>query len=432
MQSAFDRYPFTSWYEDTVERPDYPPLDTDRIVDVCIIGGGFTGLSAALELARSGLSVTLIEQGRVGGAASGRNGGQIWTGFHHSQKDLERKHGKDIAHELWAISQDAKSRIHALCKRYDIDAQVVSGRSVFTYNKRSLTGLEANANYLAQHYDYDSLELIEPARCSDYIGSDLYYGGIMDHGSGHLHPLRMALGMARAAHQEGAEICEHTPAKSYAVKGGKVEICTENGRITADKLVLACNALVDDLTPYLARRFAQVVDFVITTEPLGDMCEKLIPGNHAVSDTNHHLSYYRMTQDGRLLFGGSASSRPRAREAIDKRVRMNVERVFPQLSGISFSHHWYGAMAFTLNQMPQYGILQDRIYFAHGYSGLGVTIANMSGAIVADAILGERARFDMLAGLGAPVIPGTRAMKRLATEAGLLWYKLVDAKHNIG
>ncbi len=431
MQSSFDTHPLNSWYEASVERVDYPQLQSDRNVDVCVIGGGFTGLSTALDLAKGGVNVLLIEAGRVGGAASGRNGGQIWTGYHHSQAGLEKKHGKQIAQDLWSISQDAKTRINSLCETYDIDAHVMKGRSAFTYNKKGLAGLEENANFLAQHYNYDSFEIIEPSRCKDFIQTDLYYGGVMDHGSGHLHPLRMALGMARAAQENGAELCEHTPAKSYEVKNGKAHIKTDKGMITADKLVLACNALVGELTPYLSRRFAQIVDFVIATEPLGERCDELIPGGHAVSDTNHHLSYYRMTRDGRLLFGGGASSRPRDFDGIDKRVRTSLERVFPQLAGVKFDNHWYGQMAFTLNQMPQYGVLQDRIYFSHGYSGLGVTMANMSGSIVADAILGDSARFDLLSGLGRPIIPGTTGMKKFAAEAGLLWYRLVDAKHNL-
>ena len=430
MLNSFDTHPFSNWYEDTVQRQAYPDLETVQNVDVCIIGSGFTGVSATLDLAKAGLNVVLLEQGRISCAASGRNGGQVWTGYEHTQQHLEKKYGKQTAKELWLISQEAKVRIQNLCDTHSIEADLIKGRSVFTYHQKGLNSLEENANYLAQHYNYNDLEIITPDRKSDYIKSEQFYGGLMDHDSGHLNPLRMALGMVEAAQQYGAAIYEHTPAENYAIKGDKVHIETPKGKIIADKLVLACNALIDDLTPSLSKRFIQLVGCVATTEPLGDKAEQLIIGNHAVSDTSENLNYFRMTPDGRLLFGGAAAASPKQKTAIDKRIRAKVEQIFPQLTGVKFSHHWYGPMAFTVNQMPHCGVIDEKIYYSHGYSGLGVTLANMNGAIIAEAILGNHDRFDLLSSLEAPTIPGSKQFKRLATGIGIMWYDMMDRRLN--
>ena len=416
-----------SWYEATVDRADYSALQGRHEADVAVIGGGYTGLNAALELARAGVSVIVLEKLRLGGGASGSNGGQLCTGLHRTQPWIERKFGAGMARELWDIALEAKDCVRDTCEAHGIDADWRPGRLLLAHNKRSVSEVEEQAEYLAKHYNYSGLEVFGKARCAEFVQSDVYHGGADDRGAGHLHPLKLALGVGAAAARHGAQIHEFSAAESYEVKGGKVHVRTAGGEVAADKAVLAGNGYIGKLEPYLSRRLIPANDFLVATEPLGERAKALLPGNHAVSDTRYHMNYYRLSPDGRLLFGGAASTKLFDPPEIERRVRKNFLSVFPQLSDVKFEHFWSGTLGITVSQMPHFGVLQDRVYFAHGYSGLGVALANKGGAMVAQKILGNGAQFDTMARLNAMAVPGTRGMKNIAVDMAMAWYRVVDA-----
>lgn len=416
-----------SWYEATVDRVAYPALQGRHEADVVVIGGGYTGLNTALELAQAGARVVVLEKLRLGGGASGSNGGQLCTGMHRTQPWIEQKYGAQMARDLWDIALEAKDFVRDTCATHGIDADWRPGRLLLAHNKRSVSEIEEQAEYLAKHYNYSGFEMFDAERCAEFVQSEVYHGGADDHGAGHLHPLKLALGIGAAAARHGAQIHEFSAAESYEVTGGKVHVRTAGGEVVADKAVLAGNGYIGKLEPYLSRRLIPANDFLVATEPLGDRAKALIPGNHAISDTRYHMNYYRLSPHGRLLFGGAASTKLYDPPEIERRVRKDFNRVFPQLADVKFENFWSGTLGITVSQMPHFGVLQDRVYFAHGYSGLGVAMANKSGAMVAQKILGNGAQFDTMAQLKAMAVPGTQGMKNLAVDAAMAWYRVVDA-----
>ena len=415
-----------SWYEATVDRTAYPALQGRHEADVVVIGGGYTGLNTALELAQAGAKVIVLEKLRLGGGASGSNGGQLCTGLHRTQPWIEQKCGAQMARDLWDIALEAKDYVRDTCTAHGIDVDWRPGRLLLAHNKRSVSEIEEQAEYLAKHYNYSGFEMFGPERCGEFVQSKVYHGGADDHGAGHLHPLKLALGIGAAAARHGAQIHEFSAAESYEVTGGKVHVRTSGGEVVADKAVLAGNGYIGRLEPYLSRRLIPANDFLVATEPLGDRAQALIPGNHAISDTRYHMNYYRLSPDGRLLFGGAASTKLYDPPEIERRVRKDFNRVFPQLSDVKFENFWSGTLGITFSQMPHFGVLQDRVYFAHGYSGLGVALANKSGAMVAQKILGNGAQFDTMARLKSMPVPGPKFAKNIGVDLAMAWYRIID------
>ena len=332
-----------------------------------------------------------------------------------------------MARELWDIALEAKDYVRDICEAHGIDADWRPGRLLLAHNKRSVSEVEEQAEYLAKHYNYSGLEIFGKDRCAEFVQSDVYHGGANDHGAGYLHPLKLTLGIGAAAARHGAQIHEFSAAEDYEVEGGKVHVRTADGEVVADKAMLAGNGYIGKLEPYLSRRLIPANDFLVATEPLGKRAKALLPGNHAISDTHYHMNYYRLSPDGRLLFGGAASTKFFDPPEIGRRVRKDFVRVFPQLSDVKFEHFWSGTLGITVSQMPHFGVLQERVFFAHGYSGLGVALANKSGAMLAQKILGNGAQFDTMARLKAMAVPGTRGLKNIAVDMAMAWYRVADA-----
>ena len=416
-----------SWYEHTAGRSDYPRLDRSLKTDVCVIGGGYTGLAAALELAKGGVGVVLLEQNRVGCGASGSNGGQFFTGLHRDQMYLERKYGQELARDFWDIAVEAKQYLHDLCKSHNIDYMFQPGQLILATKNKSLRQCEMDAEHLASRYSYSEIEIFDRARCRDFIASDFYVGGMHDRGAGHVHPLRMALGLADAARSAGATIYENSAVADYQERSGKVVVRTASGTVEADQAIIACNGYIGKLQRRIASRIMVVNDFLIATEPLGDLADELIPGNQSVSDTNYHLNYFRIGHDRRLLFAGGASTRDHHSIDIPARLIGSLNRVFPQLSGIGIEFEWSGTLAITMPQLPDLGVLNGRVYYSHGYSGFGVVLAPMCGRILAEAVLGRPERLDIMKRLRIPQIPGGQLMRKPVIAAGMAFYRVLDA-----
>ena len=416
-----------SWYAATADKDlAFAPLDGSRKADVVIVGGGFTGLSAALHLAEAGIETVLIEANRIGSGASGRNGGQLHTGQRRDQEWLERRLGRPMAHELWRLAEEAKALIHTLIAKHDIDAEWRPGL-VEAVHKRRLVGEERRyVEHLNTHYDYPHAEWIEPERLAPMIGSNAYFGGRYDGTAGHLHPLKFAQGLARAAARAGASIHEDTPALCLE-EGPQPVVVTPRGRIQTDIVILAGNGLLDGIDEEIETRAMPIKNYILTTEPIGAGAPGgLIPGGEAVSDSRFVVYYWRPTPDGRILFGGGETYSRRDPADIFAFVRRHLLAIYPGLKDTRISHAWGGTLAVTVNRLPYLRRVRPGVYAASGYSGQGVALAPYGGKIIADAILGDPGRLDAFASLPCPRFPGGKLLRWPALVAGMSWYALRD------
>lgn len=417
----------TSWYQASIPAPrPRIPLQGEQQVDVCIVGGGFTGLSAALELAKAGRTVALLEARHLGWGCSGRNGGQINPGLAADQATLERQVGTQAARALWELSLAGVALLRARVAEYAIDCDLKQGILLVANKPRHVPELKAWQANLEQ-LGYDQLLFHERSSLQGLLNAD-YQAGVMDMGGGDLHPLKYVLGLALAAEQHGAALFENSPVLSYQQNSAGVTVHTAQGHVRAGYLLLAGNAHVGKLLPWHRRRFMPIGSYVGATAPLGDLADQLIPSRTAVCDMNTLIDYYRLSPDGRLLFGGRASARDARPEALRATMRQRMTRVFPVLGNTDFEYLWGGQVAMTASKAPQFGRLGERVLFTQGYSGQGVALAGLAGQLMAEAVMGRQDGFDLFARLKHwPVPPGAPLQTSIRALA-LLWYALRDAR----
>lgn len=394
---------------------------------MCIIGGGFTGLSAALHLAKGGAHVTLLEAETIGFGASGRNGGQIHTGFRQTQKDLERWLGELHARDLWALAEEAKVLLGTLAAEHAIDCAPKGGLIIAAHDRAAARALAEETDDLRTRYGYSKACMMDAAETARQLGTDVYPAARFDAGGGHLQPLAFARGLARAAERSGAVFHELTRAIQVEDSDCGVRIVCEAGMIEADWVVVACDAFTGELLPALAPYIAHVESFMTATESLpDDLYAQVLPCDVAVADTRHVLDYYRKSADRRMLFAGRERyfTVPRNIAAI---VRPRMERIYPALKAVRTEFAWSGTVGITRTRMPQFGRLSERLLFAHGYSGQGVALATLGGRLLAEAALGRPERFETLARVPARRFPGSAALRKPLVAAGLLCFKLLDS-----
>lgn len=403
------------------------PLAGTQMADVCIVGAGFTGLSAALHLAEAGMRVTVLEAEEAGFAASGRNGGQIHTGMRKDQRELERWLGPVHARDLWRIADDAKALVRDLVRRHAIDCSLKDGLVIAAHNAAALAGLRDDTAYLAANYAYHALRIIDADETARVLGTPIYAGAQWDDGGGHLQPLRFVRGLKGAAQRAGTQIFENSRVLSFEETADGVRVNTASGTVVAARLVLATDAFTGAIAPNLAPYIAHVESFIVATEPLPpEVREHVLPSNVAVADTRHVLDYYRISPDGRMLFAGRESYwNPPA--DIAGLVRPRMLEVFPQLKDVAIDYAWRGTVGITRTRMPHFGKLSERVSFAHGYSGQGVALATMGGKILADEILGAGEQFEAMARVPAQKFPGGPLLRKPLVTAALLWFKVLDA-----
>jgi gamma-glutamylputrescine oxidase len=407
--------------------PQRPSLSGEHTADICIVGAGYTGLAAALEAATGGARVIVLEAESVGFGASGRNGGQIHTGWRKDQQELESWLGATHARELWALSEESKAYISALIARHAIQCEQKTGLIIAAHNSRAVGALAQEAEHLARYYGYNRLQILSEADSAGAIGTGIYRGARIDSGGGHLHPLLYARGLAKAAESAGAKIFEHSAVLRMEKLDTGTEVVTADGSVVSDRAVLATDAFTGALAPDLDRFIGHVQGFIVATAPLPPTTTpQILPRDAAVADTRHVLDYYRKSADGRLLFAGREAyfGMPKDIAAL---VRPRMLRVFPQLKGIPTEYAWSGTVGITMNRMPHFGKLTDRILFGFGYSGQGVALATLGGKLLAEAALGHEERFDVLARVPAKPFPGGQWIRRPLIAAGLFAYKLADA-----
>lgn len=407
--------------------PLRPPLSGRQNADICVVGAGYTGLSAALEAAAAGARVLVLEAQTVGFGASGRNGGQIHTGWRKDQQELESWLGAIHARELWSLSEEAKAHVSALIARHAIACELKPGLIIAAHNAGAARGLAYDAEHLAGVYGYNRLRMLSEAESAAEIGSSTYRGARLDGGGGHLHPLLYARGLAKAAESVGAQIFEGSAVLRLEIPNNGLEVITANGCVAADRVLLATDAFSGTVVPGLDRFIGHVESFITATAPLpADIIPQILRRDEAVADTRHVLDYYRKSADGRLLFAGREAyfGMPKDIAAL---VRPRLLRVFPQLQAVPIEYAWSGTVGITVTRMPHFGKLSERIFFAHGYSGQGVALATMGGKLLAEAAMGHEERFNVVAGVPARPFPGGRRLRRPLIAAGLFAFKLADA-----
>lgn len=397
--------------------PPALPLRGDIRADICIVGGGFTGLSAALHAARAGAKVVLLEAETIGFAASGRNGGQIHPGHRKEQAELESWLGRQHAGDLWALSEEARALVFAHAA---VGCDLKRGLVIAAHNERMARGLAEDAAHLESRYDYHALRMMSHAETAEALGTGVYPAARFDGGGGHLHPLKYARALAGQARDASAMLFEHSPAN--VIDGTTVR--TAGGSVTADHVLLACDAFTGKLAPGVAPYIAHVESFIVATEPLPPDAN-VLPNDAAVADTRHVLDYYRKSADNRLLFAGRESywNVPKDIALI---VRPRMLRVFPQLADVAIEYAWSGTVGITRTRLPHFGRVSPRVMFGHGYSGHGVALTMVGGKALAEAALGNPERFDILARVPPRKFPGGPLLRKPMVTAALTLLKWRD------
>ncbi len=419
--------PGRSWYEDTVdERPSYARLDGDKSCDVAIIGGGFTGLSAAAHLAASGTNVVLIEAHRFGDGASGRNGGQMNTGQRAWPEEMEAEYGFTRARALFDLAEEAKAHLLDFAKAHHIDIDYAPGQMSVAHKKRYVDNYRAHAEIMANRFGYPHISFMGADETAERLGSRRFFGGVRDTGTGHIHPLKLLIGTARVAAEAGAHLYENTPATGIASNGGKVSITTDRGTITAEKCLIATNAHGGNLEPESAAHIMPIGSFIGATVPLGDD-SPVLPGGESVDDSRFVVRYFRKSKDGRLLFGGREIYAVTDPGDIHIHIRKQIAEIYPALKDVEITHGWGGYVGITMPRQPFVREVMPNVISAGGYSGHGVMLSNFVGKLYAETVTGNRERLKLFEDLKIPAFPGGRRLRAPLLFLALNWYALRDS-----
>lgn len=420
------RYP-ESWYAASATLPPpRPALEESLRAEVCVIGAGYTGLSAALHLARRGHEVVVLEAQRAGFGASGRNGGQVGSGQRRDVLELERMVGRDDARRLWQLGEEAKALVRRLIGELRIDARWRPGVAHVAETAAGVSHAHAVADRLATEYGYSTVEPLDAAGVAALIGSKRFRGGAIDWGAGHIHPLRFALGLARGAEAAGARIFERSRALRLEAAGGGHRVTTDRGQVEAAHVVLAANGYLGGLEPAVARRVMPINNFIVATEPLDARAREILARDIAVADDRFVVSYWRLSEDGRLLFGGGESYGYRFPRDVAAVVRKPMLRIYPQLADVRIDHAWGGTLAITRSRLPAFFSPRPGVWSASGYSGHGVALATLAGRILADSIAGEDAAFRLMGQVLPPPFPGGAALRWPLLVLAMGWFALRD------
>jgi len=403
-----------------------PSLNESLTTQVCIIGAGFTGISAALELVERGFKVVILEAERIGFGASGRNGGQIVNGYSRHLAEIAKRYGADKAAALGKMSLEGGQIIRDRVAKYQIDCNLTQGGLFAAFTPKQLDGMKANRDNWQSH-GHDGLEIVAKADLGRYVTTDVYCGGMADKYGGHIHPLNLLLGEAAAVEAQGGVIFENSRVLSVDINSEKPSIRTKDGQVTADYLLVCGNAYIGQLLPEISGRMMPVSSQVLTTEPLGaELAEKLLPANYCIEDANYVLDYYRRTADNRLIYGGGVGYGGQDINNIEAVIRPHLIKTFPQLKDVRIEFAWSGNFAMTLTRIPHMGRLSPHVYFSHGDSGHGVTTTHLLGKILAEAVTGHATRFDVWASLPHFPFPGGKYFRIPLTVMGAWWYGLRD------
>lgn len=418
-----------SYYEASVQRDAVaPPLQGHIRADVLVVGAGFAGLSAAIELAQRGYQVVVLEADRVCAGASGRNGGQAIVGYASGQEPFEAQLGKAQARLAWDLSLASLDLIDQRIADFQIDCDRQHGYLHVADSARKARALAAEMQAMAKYGLMTDFAM--GAQVQRHLASPRYQASAYERKSGHLHPLKYGLGLARAARSLGVQIFEYS-AVTGLQRGEKLTATTAQGSVTAPFGVLAGNCMLTEygpaVAPDIAPRIMPVGTYIIGTAPLAPaLCQRLIPSNAAVCDNNFILDYFRFSADHRMLFGGRVSYTTRTPANLQALMATRMAKVFPELRHTPVEFLWGGFVDISMNRAPDFGRLQHNLYYLQGFSGHGVAITGLAGQLVAQAVAGQAGRFDLFAQLQHRRFPGGPLLRMPSLVLGTLYHRLRD------
>ena len=415
-----------SYYSATANRKlDLPALEGDETADVCVIGGGYMGLSSAIHLAGRGYKVVLLEAERVGWGASGRNGGQCTVGQRHGQETLEEQYGMEEARRLWSLGVEAVDTVRQLIDQFGIECDLKRGNLQVAAKTSDAGWYRRHVQHMQKNYGFDC-RYVEGDELARLSGSQIFKGGLMEYESAHLHPLNYALGLADAARSLGVRLFENSRVSGYSRQSPTV-VKSDRGTVKANYLVLACNGYLERLEPRIAGKIMPINNFILTTEPLSEeRQQQLNPEDVCLYDAKFVVNYWKLTGDGRMLFGGGENYTRRFPRDIKAFVRKYLLELYPQLADARIDYGWGGTLAVTLNRMPAFGRLDPNVFYALGFSGHGVQMATLAGKLIAEALAGTAERFDVMARIPSRTFPGGTLLRWPGLVAGMLYGAIKD------
>jgi gamma-glutamylputrescine oxidase len=393
------------------------------------VGGGFSGLNTAIELAQRGLSVALLEAHQIGWGASGRNGGQLIRGVGHGLEQFRKVIGDDGVRDMTLMGLEAVEIVRQRVDGHGIDCDLTWGYCDLANKPAQLQGFVEEAEALRSLGYRHELQVIEAQDMHSVVGSDRYHGGLVDMGSGHLHPLNLAVGEAELAQRLGVQVFEHSRVTRIE-HGPQVRVHSAQGQVRADFLVLGCNAYLNDLNPHLSGKVLPAGSYIIATEPLDvEQARQLLPRNTAACDQRVTVDYYRLSADRRLLFGGACHYSGRDPKDIAAYMRPKMLEVFPQLANVRIDYQWGGMIGIGANRLPQIGRLKEQpnVFYAQAYSGHGLNVTHLAGKLLGEAISGQASRgFDLFAKVPHMTFPGGRHLRSPLLALGMLWHRFKE------
>jgi gamma-glutamylputrescine oxidase len=412
-----------TYYAATADAWTPPLVQPKEAYDVAVIGGGFTGLSAALALAEKGLSVVLAEANTIGFGASGRNGGQLIPGLRWSMQEIDAEFGRERAQAIFDLAWSAVERVNTRIVEHDIACDLKSGHLEAAYKPAHFAEMQREAAFLDREFGWDSIDVVQSKDMGLHINGGNYHGGIYDQKGGHFHPLNYALGLAKAAVAAGVTILENSPVD--AISNYNVPVISVKGStIKATYVVNATDAWMGDLDPSLGRYTVPIMNYNVATQVL-DNAQALLPSDAAVADSRFVLNYFRLSADKRLIFGGGEKYLQRPPADIAGFVRTHIAEVFPTIADTTIEYSWGGTIGATTNRLPHLG-RKGNVLYAHGFSGHGALVTTLAGEVMAEAVAGTASRFDVFANLPHRPFPGGKLLARPLATLGLMWYALRD------
>ena len=418
-----------SFYRSSVEDLNsQDQLSSDIDVDICVIGGGLTGISSAINLSKKGYSVILCEARKIGWGASGRNGGQLGIGMRKDQFTIEKKLGLKHAKELWSLGLEAVEDVKNLIKENEIDCHLVNGVMSTACFEKDIDEYKFEIEHMAKNYDFEGYQFFNKEKIREEINSKMYLAGLLNSGSYHLNPLKLTLGLAKVAQKNNVKIFENTPIEKIREEGDRVQVMSKKGLIRANQVVVACNGYLDSILGSKKNKFMPINNYVVATEPLGEKrARQIIKNNYAVCDTRFIIDYYRFSEDWRMIFGGGETFTSNFVKNATSFVSKRMIKVFPQLQNVKIDYSWGGTLAITVNRLPHFGtLMNNKVSYAFGYSGHGLALSVLAGKLIGENIHGDHERFKFFSDINHMSIPLGSIFRRPIYSSAILYYKIRD------
>lgn len=394
--------------------------------DIAVIGGGFTGLSAALACAEKGLKVVLLEKEIIGFGASGRNGGQLIPGLRWSMREVDAEFGRERAKAIFDLAYSAMGQVRAKIAKHRISCDLKDGHLEAAYKPAHFDTMRRDAEFLEREFGWGT-EVVQRQDMGRHVQGGEYHGGIYDQAGGHFHPLNYALGLAKAARKAGVDIRENAPAHYFdhsPLGASEIDVVCHGGRVKAKHVILATDTWMDDQSSDLGGYTIPIMNYNVATAPLPN-AEQLLPSDAAIADSRFVLNYFRLSADKRLIFGGGEKYVQTPPADIAAFVRKHLVEVFPSLANAPIDYAWGGAVGVTANRLPHMG-RKGNVFYAHGFSGHGALVTTLAGELMAEAVVGTMERFDVFTSLPHSRFPGGKWLARPLATLGLLYYAMRD------